>query len=68
MKRTALPLEPGTPVTYSNGKDAMPSHGQGTVVKAHPKSGQGGSYEIKPDGSDGRTAKLTRKAQHVTAR
>ena len=38
------------------------------VSKVHPKSGRDslGAVEIKPDGSDGKTSKLTRKVRHVT--
>ena len=59
--RTKLKFQPGTYVEYSNGPGISPSRGH--IVKAHPRSGSTGSYEIKPTSGH---RKVTRKAQHVT--
>ena len=55
-------LKAGDYVEYSNGPGISPSRGH--IVKAHPRSGSNGTFEIKP--SDGHR-KVTRKAQCVTA-
>jgi len=58
---TKLKYQPGTYVEYSNGTGISPSRGH--IVKAHPRSGTTGTYEIEP--SNGHR-KITRKAQYVT--
>jgi len=60
MKHKTLPLGPGDYVEYSNGPGVSPSRGH--IVKAHPRSGSTGTYEIKP--SDGHR-NVTRKAIHA---
>jgi len=61
MKRKTLPYQAGDYAEYTNGTGISPSRGH--IVKAHPRSGSTGTYEIKP--SDGHR-KVTRKAIHVS--